>query len=107
MTSATTRIRTATIAAFVAVAAPASSAPIGAPAGLSSTPATAVVYRGGNWGRSQLDAPGAWAEHNRQWDAREGISSAVAACARRYGNAYDRNSRTYVGRDGRRHRCPR
>jgi hypothetical protein len=65
------------------------------------------MWRGGNWNRHPLEAPGAWDEHNRLWDQREGLPAAVTACARRYGNAYDRKTRTYLGRDGRRHRCPR
>jgi hypothetical protein len=68
---------------------------------------TLAVWRGGNWNYHPLDDPAVLREHNRQWDAREGGGNgAIAACARRY-RSYDRASRTYLGRDGRRHRCPR
>jgi hypothetical protein len=99
-----------TLAAAAVLLAVASTAPSAAPVRALSeailAPAAPAVYRGGNWNRSQLDAPGAWREHNRLWDEREG-KSAISECARRYGNAYDPNTRTYRGRDGRRHRCPR
>jgi hypothetical protein len=94
----------AVVAAVLASAA-ANAAPIAPLNDPATTAAETVQFRGGNWGDHPLMYRGNWEWHQRQWDAIEGRGGNVrsTSCARF--RSYDRASRTYVNRNGRRVPC--
>jgi hypothetical protein len=90
----------AAVAAVLMSAAPI--VPLNDPA---TTPVEIVQVRS-NWGDHPLMYRGNWEWHQRQWDAIEGRrgNARSTSCARF--RSYDRGSRTYVNRNGRRVSCP-
>jgi hypothetical protein len=97
-----------TIVAMMFASATASAAPIAPLSGVPASPATAVQFRGGNWGDHPLMYRGNWEWHQRQWDAIEGRGVNAGAGATRCSRfrSYDRRSHSYVNRSGRRVPCP-
>ena len=108
MTLRTVIIPGIVVALLAGGGAAASAAPVAPPAGVAPTVLRfeTVQFRGGNWGDHPLMYGGNWREHQREWDAFEGRGANASAtpCARF--RSYDRGSRTYVNRSGRRVPCP-
>lgn len=99
MTKSALLFATVTVGVFIATTAGAS--PVAPLLGESGRLPVETVRMGSH---PLMVLPGAWNEHQRQWDQFEG-GRRVTTC--RNFRSYDRYTRTYRGRDGRRVACPR
>jgi BA14K-like protein len=108
MTSPSSFLAAAIIAASASLTGLAAAAPMQARLKPDAALVETVQFRGGNWGSNHPLMTGeGWNAQMRAWDAREGRQwgGANASVDCRRFRSYDRRSGTYRGRDGRRHRC--
>jgi hypothetical protein len=95
------RLSSAVLALALAGSA-ASAAPIAPLPGIEDIGPLITVQRRFGWGHPLME-PGAWREHNRQWNQRES-GQPVTSC--RNFRSYDPYTGTYVTKGGRRVTCP-
>jgi hypothetical protein len=79
----------------------ANAVPIAPLSGVSGQPPVEAVRMGSH---PLMTVPGAWNEHQRQWDQFQG-GQRITTC--RNFRSYNYYTRTYRGHDGRRVACPR
>ena len=98
--------RTAIFPAILAIAlisATASAAPIAPLPGVSDLQSIEQMRFGLGW--HPLMEPGAWDDHQRQWNAFEGRRGGARNSCTRF-RGYSARTHTYVNRNGRRVACP-